>query len=110
GLVQIRAKRVFSQDANDQRRLRVGKGFRRPLDKLSEVKQENGLELILRGGLGSAGEFSPPASRTGGRTNQNAATPFRPGPAPRTRQPVLPPGPQGPAAFARRESLPPATE
>src|SRR5947199_10624720 len=52
GLVQISAKGILSQDTNNQRRSRFGEGIRRPLDKLSKVKQENSLHLILRGRWG----------------------------------------------------------
>src|SRR6266850_5165408 len=49
GLVQKRAKRVLPQHANDQRRLRLGKGLGGPLDKLSKVEQENSFNLMLAG-------------------------------------------------------------
>ena len=47
GLIQVRAERVPSEHADDQRSLCVGEGLGRPLYKLSKVEQENGLELIL---------------------------------------------------------------
>src|SRR3989442_3134818 len=46
--VQVRTEGIVAQDADDERSCRVGKGARWPVDKLSEVEQEDGLDLILR--------------------------------------------------------------
>src|SRR6267378_1099010 len=48
GLVQVRTKRIVAQDTDDEGSGRVGKGAGGPVDKLREVEQEDGLDLILR--------------------------------------------------------------
>src|SRR5882672_3865254 len=49
GGIEEVAERVATQNPDDQRRLRVGNGLRRPIDELREVEQENGLHLRLGG-------------------------------------------------------------
>ena len=46
--VQVRTEWIVSQDADDEGSRRVGKSAGWPVDKLSEVEQEDGLDLILR--------------------------------------------------------------
>src|SRR3989442_67601 len=48
GIEEI-AERAATQNPDDQRRLRVRNGLRRPIDELREVEQEHGLHLSLRG-------------------------------------------------------------
>ena len=48
GIEEI-AERVTTQNPDDQRRLRVRNGLRRPIDELREVEQEDGLHLSLGG-------------------------------------------------------------
>src|SRR5712691_7321662 len=49
GGIEEAAERVATQNPDDQRRLRVGNGLRRPIDELREVEQEDGLDLSLGG-------------------------------------------------------------
>src|SRR5438876_4995123 len=46
--VQVRTEWIVAQNADDERSCGVGKSAGRPVDKLSEVEQEDGLDLILR--------------------------------------------------------------
>src|SRR6266550_3772148 len=61
GIEEI-AERVGTQNSDDQRRLRVGNGLRRPIDELRKVEQEDGLHLRF----GSLRRLRPEA----GGTNQ----------------------------------------
>ncbi len=71
GLVQVSAERVFSQDADDQRYLPIGKGLLRPFDELREVEQENRLELVLLRGRSLGGQIPPGRERRGERDQPN---------------------------------------
>src|SRR6266853_193687 len=49
GGVEEVAERILAQNPDDQGRLRIRNGLRRPIDELREVEQENGLYLRLGG-------------------------------------------------------------
>src|SRR6266699_2045810 len=58
--LQVRTEWIVAQDADDQRSCRVGKGASRPVDKLSEVEEENGLDLVFRRARGLRPETGAP--------------------------------------------------
>src|SRR5579862_2183505 len=47
GVVDYRAERILSENANGEGRLRAGIDFRRPVDKFCEVVDEGGFELVF---------------------------------------------------------------
>src|SRR5439155_24342679 len=52
--LKVWAKRILAYDSENERRGRIRKRRRRPLHKLSEVKQERRLDLILAQRLSAA--------------------------------------------------------
>src|SRR5882762_3766163 len=49
GLVQQTLERIIPQNADDHRRVGVGKGVGRPIDELCEVEEKDRLQLVFRG-------------------------------------------------------------
>jgi len=47
GFLEIIAKGILPDDTDNERRFGIGRGVRRPLDKLGEVVDENRFELEL---------------------------------------------------------------
>src|SRR5712691_1653938 len=60
GFVQVTTEWIVAQDADDERSSGVGKGAGRPVDKLSEVEEENGLHLVFRRARGLRPETGAP--------------------------------------------------
>src|SRR4030095_13208650 len=76
-VVQIRAERVLAQDTNHKGRLRFGKGFLWTIDKLSNVKQENPLELVLRGRHSSDRSLRRAREQQGGQDQPDCGQSFQ---------------------------------
>src|SRR2546421_6761017 len=80
GGIEKVAERVATQNPDDERRLRVGNGLRRPIDELREVEQEDGLHLSLGGRSRLRAEAGGADQEQGGRDSQkcHATAPYTP--------------------------------
>src|SRR5207245_11607657 len=80
GGIEKVAERVATQNPDDERRLRVGNGLRRPIDELREVEQEDGLHLHLGGLSRLRAEAGGADQEQGGRDSQkcHATAPYTP--------------------------------
>src|SRR6266566_3751668 len=80
GGIEKVAERVATKNADDERRLRVGNGLRRPIDELREVEQEDGLHLSLGGRSRLRAEAGDTEQEQGRRDSQkcHATAPYTP--------------------------------